>query len=364
MRLGVRAALVDGDVLPGDVDVDAGDVTGVGLSPAGAAGLAVPGFVDLQVNGYAGADFLSAPASVSADAATSLASTGVTAFLAALVSAPESATLAALAELRDVTDEPGRARLLGVHLEGPFLAASRRGAHDPDSLRLPDTALAERLCAAGHVAMVTLAPELDGALDLVASLSARRITVSLGHSDADAATAAAAFDRGARTVTHIFNAMPPIGSRSPGIAGAALARRELDVMAILDGIHLAPATEAVLLAAAGGRVAAVSDCVEAAGLGDGTHRLGGVEVTVTDGTVRTADGTLAGSAFGLDRAVRHLVELGRPLEEAVAAVTTVPARILGRDDVGRLAPRQRADIAVLDDRLEIRRVLAGGVEVS
>jgi N-acetylglucosamine-6-phosphate deacetylase len=209
---------------------------------------------------------------------------------------------------------------------------------------------------------MTLAPELPGALELVERLRARGIVVSCGHSDAVAAEAHAAFDRGALTVTHLFNAMRPLGHRDPGIAGAALAREDVVVQLIVDGIHLAPETVLLVRRAAAGRLALVTDAIAAAGIGDGRYRLGEVDVAVQDGVARRADGVLAGSVLTMLGAVRNLHHLGAPLVEAVNAATLVPARVLGRDDIGVLRPGARADVVVLDDRMELSRVLLSGRE--
>ena len=207
---------------------------------------------------------------------------------------------------------------------------------------------------------MTLAPELDGALDLIDVLNAHGVVVSCGHSDATAEQANRAFDRGAATVTHLFNAMRPLGHRDPGIAGAALARDDVVVQLILDGHHLAEETARVVWRAAAGRIALVSDAVAAAGIGDGSFRLGSVEVEVRDGVVRRDDGVLAGSSATLVDGVRHLHALGVSLPDAIAAATTVPARVARRSDLGSLAPGAPADVVVLDDSLEIRTVLVGG----
>lgn len=372
MRLGVREALVGGEVVHGDVAVEDGVVVDVGLAPAGRGGLAVPGFVDVQVNGFAGVDAAAADLDGYATMAAGLARTGVTAFRPTLVSLPEAAYAAPLAvagaaaaELRDV-------RLLGVHLEGPFLAPGRHGAHDPANLRAPDADLMDRLLAAGPVSHVTLAPELPGALDLLGDLAARGLTVSCGHTDADAATAHAAFDRGARAVTHLFNAMRPFGHRDPGIAGVALARSDVVVTVIADGVHLAGDTLAVVHRAARGRLALVTDAIAASGRGDGepprpapeviTAVLGDRAVTVAGAVARLADGTIAGSVVTMDRAVRVLIAAGATLPEAIGAATTVPARLAGRPDLGTLAPGTPADIAVLDDALRVCRTLTAGRE--
>jgi N-acetylglucosamine-6-phosphate deacetylase len=359
MRLGVEAAIVGGELLHGDVEVADGLVVSVGLAPKRGGGIAVPGFVDLQVNGFGGVDFAAADAAGYATAGDALLEGGVTAYQPTFITAPEEDLIAAL---REVPAEPAGPRILGVHLEGPFLSPNRLGAHPVDSRRDPDRGLLERLLAAGPVGYVTLAPELPGALELVDLLHERGVVVSCGHSDATAEQAAAAFARGVGTVTHLFNAMRPLGHRDPGIAGAALARDGVIVQVILDGHHLAEETAKVVWRAAAGRVALVTDAIAATGIGDGGYRLGGVEVEVRDGVARRADGVLAGSVLTMIEAVRNLHALGASLVDAVAAATSVPARVVGRPELGVLRPGGEADLVVLDNGLEIRRVLRGGRE--
>jgi N-acetylglucosamine-6-phosphate deacetylase len=221
--------------------------------------------------------------------------------------------------------------------------------------------LLERLLAAGPVRQMTLAPELPGALELVTRLRAADITVSLGHTDATAAEAHAGFDAGAATVTHLFNAMRPPGHRDPGVAFTALSRDDVVVQVILDGHHLAPETASLAWRAARGRLALVTDAVAVAGLGDGDFTFGQFTVTVRDGAVRLPDGTLAGSALTMDAAVRALVALGAPLPEALAAASTVPARV-ARVDGGTLAVGAPADVVVLDDDVRVVRTLVAGTE--
>jgi N-acetylglucosamine-6-phosphate deacetylase len=359
MRLGVEAAIVDGELLTGDVEVADGRILSVGLAPKRGGGIAVPGFVDVQVNGFGGVDFAAADATGYRTAGDALLDSGVTAYQPTLITAPEQDLIAAL---REVPAEPIGPRILGVHLEGPFISPNRLGAHPAASRRDPDRSLLERLLAAGPVSYVTLAPELAGALELVDLLHERGIVVSCGHSDATAEQATAAFDRGVGTVTHLFNAMRPLGHRDPGIAGAALVRDDVVVQVILDGHHLAEETAKVVWRAAAGRVALVTDAIAAAGVGDGSYRLGEVEVEVRDGVARRADGVLAGSVVTMIEAVQNLHALGASLVEAVAAATSIPARIVRRPELGVLRPGGDADIVVLDGGLEVRRVLRGGRE--
>jgi N-acetylglucosamine-6-phosphate deacetylase len=361
MRLGVEAALVQGVLLPGDVEVADGRIAAVGLNGRPGRGVAAPGFVDLQVNGFAGVDFHSADTDGYRRAAKALLQTGVTAFQPTLISAPEAELTAAL---REVPENGAAPHVLGAHLEGPFLAPERLGTHPAAARRDPDAALLERLLAAGPVTHVTLAPELPGALELVDLLRSRGVTVSCGHSNATADEARDAFAHGARTVTHIFNAMRPFAAREPGLAGAALATDDVIVQVIVDGVHLADETAKLVWQAAGGRVALVTDAVAGAGIGDGTYRLGSVDVSIENGVVRRADRTLAGSTVTMIEAVRNLVALGAPLAGALSAASEVPARIARRDDVGQLAPGAPADLVVVDDSLELVRVLAAGEDVA
>ncbi len=355
MRLGVEGAIVDGRLVPGDIALDGGLVTEVGLA-AGGRGIAAPGFVDLQVNGFAGIDFFGADAAAYAAAGEALLETGVTAYLPTFITSAEEDVIAAL---RAVPTGARGARILGAHLEGPFISALRLGTHPATYRRDPDTALLPRLLGAGPVRLVTLAPELPGALDLIDVLHTRGVAVSLGHSDATAAEAHAAFDRGVRAVTHVFNAMRPLRHRDPGIVGAALVRPDVVLQAIVDGVHLDQDIVRLLWGVASGRLALVTDAVAAAGLGDGRYSLGSVQVDVRGGIVRREDGVLAGSTLTMIEAVRNLVEVGVPLERAIDAATAVPARVLGLP-IGRLSPGSPADIVVLDDALAIDRVVLGG----
>jgi N-acetylglucosamine-6-phosphate deacetylase len=358
MKLGVAAALVDGMLVPGDVEVSDGRITGVGLAAPGGSGTAVPGFVDLQVNGFGGVDFLDADSDGYRRAGEALLETGVTSYLPTLITSPEEQLLASMREVP--VGGTGRPRVLGVHLEGPFLSPARLGTHMASSRRDPDLALLTRLLEGGPVRLMTLAPELPGAGELIDELRTHGVRVSLGHSDATAPQANEAFDRGVGTVTHLFNAMRPFRHRDPGIAGAALARDDVIVQIILDGIHLAPETATVIWRAAAGRVALVTDAITAAGLSDGSFSFGDLDVSVHDGTVRGPDGVLAGSVLTMIEAVRNLHALSVPLADAVGAATEVPARVLGLPDLGRLAPGLPADVVILTDRLEIERVLVGG----
>jgi N-acetylglucosamine-6-phosphate deacetylase len=363
VRLGVSATVVDGTLVDGDMTIDGDLVTAVGVSGGDGRGVAVPGFIDAHINGIAGVDFMGADAHGYAHAAEALAAVGVVAYQPTLVSSPPGAYDEPLAAAAAAMSEPGGgARMVGVHLEGPFLSEKWPGAHDPAYLLDPDPALADRLCDAGPVTTVTLAPELDGGLELVERLVRRGVRVSVGHSDAEAEVAHAAFDRGASAITHIHNAHRRWRPRDPGPAGVALVRSNVWVQAIVDGVHLAPESALGTFLAASRRFCLVTDAVEAAGMPPGSYRLGDRLVDVDDGAVRLADGTLAGSILTMDGAVRNLVGLGVGLPEAVHAASTAPARLLGREDLGVLRPGAAANIAVLNDELEVERTVVNGRE--
>lgn len=360
MRLGVKAALVDGRLVDGDVSIEDGRIDAVGLAPAGKAGVAVPGFIDVQINGFDGVDFTTAGPGDYAHVAQQLAETGVTAFQPTLISLPPSDSLKALQRLRGVATS--HARILGMHVEGPFLSPVRCGAHDPDNLIDPDLILTQRLVQAGPFTQATIAPELPGALALIEWLVGAGVTVALGHTDADAATAHAAFDLGARSVTHIFGAQRPWKHRDPGISGAALVRNDVFLTAIVDGIHLAP--EATMLAAdaAGERFVLITDAIAAAGRPDGEYVLGDRRVILERGACRLENGVLAGSALTMDQAVRNMIELGYSPERSIAAATSAPAALMRRTDLGSLEPGHAADACVLDGGFQVVRTMVGGEE--
>ena len=365
MRLGVKAALAGGELIDGDVEVEDGSIARLGVSPAGSEGIAVPGFVDLHINGIAGIDFLAADTGDYRRAGGALAGTGVVAYQPTFVSSEAGAyeePLRAAAAARAEQSGDGLPLVLGVHLEGPFLSPEWPGAHDPEHLRDPDRALTERLLDAGPVTTMTLAPELPGALELIDALVARGVVVSCGHSDADAERAHAAFDRGARAMTHVHNAHRRWRPRDPGVGGVALVRPEVTVQAIVDGVHLSPETAFGAFLTARERLCLVTDAIEAALLDPGAYELGGRAVRLRDGAVRLPDGTLAGSVLTMDEAVRNLVASGADWIDAVHSASTAPARLIGREDLGRLAPGLPAHVTVLDDELRVLRTLVAGRE--
>jgi len=362
-RLGVAAAYIDGVLVQGDVGIVGDRIAAVGLAGAG-SGLAIPAFVDAQVNGYAGVDVASAEPEALVELARALLRDGVTAYLPTLITGDPDDMLAALRRIAALAERHRGASIIGVHLEGPFLSPERAGAHPREHLRTPDRALLQQLLDAGPVRMVTLAPELPGADELVELCVRRGIVVSLGHSEASADEAARSFASGATAVTHLFNAMAPIGGRAPGLAGAALAADGVAIQLIADGVHVFDELIRIAFQAAPGRCSLVSDAVAAAGLGDGDFRLGAVEIEVRGGVARRADGTLAGSAGRLRDGLVRLGGLGIDRLDAIAAVTARPAALLGASRFGSLERGGSADVLVVDDQLALQRVVASGSDVD
>ncbi len=347
---------------PGAVAVEDGRVVEVldRRPPAGPGHLALergvlaPGLIDLQLNGAFGVDLVDADADGWERVLRGLPSTGATALLATFISAPVDALAAAMrraSAARAAAGSPG-SRLLGVHLEGPFLSERRRGAHDAGQLVDPTPELVDRLmeAGAGILELLTLAPEREGAIEATKRLAGAGVLVSVGHSDALAEQVAAAAEAGARMVTHVFNAQRGLHHREPGVAGQALADARLACGLIADLHHVHPAICRVVMEAARGRVALVTDAVSALGMPPGRYELGSEVVELHEGSPPLrADGTLAGSTLRLDEAVGNVVGLGIDPVRAVDAATRVPADLLGRRDLGRLEPGARADLVWLSD---------------
>ncbi len=323
-----------------------------------------PGFVDVHVHGWGGHDAMGDPAALDG-MARSLLRRGVTSFLPTAVTAP-------LAELRAFADRvrtwlpdapADGAEPLGFNLEGPFLAAERRGAHDPTHLQVPaEVPRATLGPLLNDLRLITVAPELAGATDLIRWLRERDVAVSIGHSAATAEQARAGYDGGATSTTHLFNAMSGIDHRAPGVALAALLDDAVFVELIADGIHVDPAVWPLITRLKpADRLLLVSDAVALAGTGDGRGRIGSLEVEVVGDRVTLAGTTtLAGSVIALDTAVRNLVASGVPLPAAVAAASRNPLAMLGITDRGRIAVGQRADLVELDSELRVNRVMRGG----
>jgi N-acetylglucosamine-6-phosphate deacetylase len=331
-----------------------------------AGAVLVPGLVDIHTHGAAGIDFYRASAAEIDGALTGhYLARGVTSLLVSLYPGPRTELLEAVGRVaRAIRDGVGRGIAAGIHLEGPFLSPRKPGALPRDSFSPVDLELAGALIDAGSGTLrtQTVAPELEGAGDLIRLLRKARVRPFLGHTACDFAGAAGAFRSGVRAVTHLWNAMEPIHHRAPGPAAAALLDERVSVEVIADGFHLD--REALRLAARlkpPGRVCLVSDSVAPCGLAEGRYTFAGAPVRLEGGRVTLLDGTLAGSALTLDRALRFMVEeAGVGLADAVTMATEAPADAAGLRGVGRIAPGFRADLVVLDRRLRVREVYLAG----
>jgi N-acetylglucosamine-6-phosphate deacetylase len=346
---------VDGVVVDPETDLtDPVVVDGTGL-------LMSPGFIDLQCNGGLGIDLTSEPERMW-ELAAGLPRWGVTAWLPTIVTSPPEIASRALRALNEGPPTGWSGAVpLGLHLEGPFLAPARKGAHAERLLQPPSLAAVEGWSRQAGVALVTLAPELDGAVEVIGALVERGVVVSMGHSDATAEDAQAGIETGARWVTHLFNAMAPLHHRAPGLAGIALSDERVHAGLIADGIHVHPAVVALAQRALGERLTLVTDAVSALGMPAGQQRLGRQVVTVGDEGVRLPDGTLAGSVLSMDQAVRNLGAFtGCPPEVALRAASTAPARVLGDRTRGALANGARADVVLLTEAMEVVVTVIGG----
>lgn len=329
------------------------DATGLHLAP---------GFIDLQLNGAIGLDFTSEPRAIW-PVGHYLPQTGVTSFLPTIITAPLTAVSAAQAV---VTSSPPRgfqgATPLGLHIEGPFLHPDKKGAHNPAHLQRPTAEKVAHWSPENGVRLVTLAPELDGALAVARLLAERGVVVSAGHSIANFAHATAGFDAGVRYGTHLFNAMPPLHHREPGLAGALLANDRATIGLIVDGEHVHPELVKLVWRLVGnGRLNLVTDAMAALGMPPGRYTLGDYEVIVDETTARLPSGTLAGSLLRLDTAVRNLITYtGCTLADALPTVTRTPADLLGLRQKGRVAPHCDADLLLLTPDLQVHTTFIAG----
>lgn len=330
-----------------------------------------PGFVDIHIHGGAGHDVMEAdPGGLSA-VEQLLAKHGVTSYLPTTVTAPLDQTLAALQRLANAIEEAShegafrgaRAQPLGIHLEGPFISHARRGVHPPEDLLPPTISAFERFWQAsrGHIRVMTIAPELEGAREVIAEAARRGVCVSLGHSDADLGTTRAGVEAGARHATHAFNAMRPLDHRDPGIVGEMLTDSRLSADIIADGIHVDPAVVDLFLKAKGPDAAVlITDATAATGMPDGRYRLGSFEVEVKDGRC-TAGGKLAGSVLTMDRAVRNVIRFASwDLQQALRLASLNPAKVAGLPHRGKLEAGCAADIVVLSPNGEVRATIVDG----
>ncbi len=351
---------------------------GVSVSDFG-DGVMAPGYVDLHLHGSAGYDVMDDTSEALPAIEQLLAQHGVTSYFPTTVTTPMDVTLRSLERLADAIETRernlehhnaegmNRAVPLGIHLEGPFISHARRGVHPPENLLAPKLTLFEQFwqAARGRIRMMTIAPELEGAPEVIAEAARRGVCVSLGHSDADFAAAERGITAGARHATHTFNAMRPLDHRDPGILGAVLTDRRVSADLIADGVHLDPAIVKLVAHAKGPeQTVLVTDATSATGMPDGRYRLGSFEVDVHDGKCM-ANGKLAGSVLTMDRAVRNLALFAEwSLPQAVTAASKNPARVAQIARKGVLAVGADADFVVLSSEGEVLRTFVGGVECS
>src|SRR5882724_4590708 len=334
---------------------------------------AVPGFVDVHIHGAGGRDVMEADETALSVITGKLAAFGTTSILATTVTASADDTCRAVEGISSyiigqLQTNLARAEILGIHFEGPFLSSERRGVHPTEFLQLPSAELLQRFLQAanGNARILTIAPELLGAMPCIDAARSLGMVVSIGHTDATYEQARAAVAHGAHHATHVYNAMRPFSHRDPGVIGAVLTTPEVTAELIADGIHVDEIAMKVLLQAKGAQgVVLISDGTSATGMPDGEYMLGGLKVTVNGGVCRNAEGRLAGSTLTLDRALRNIVGLGIPLADAVRMLTLNPATLLGIEfKKGALRTGADADIVLLNDGLEIERVWARGTLVQ
>jgi len=331
----------------------------------------VPGFCDIHIHGGVNCDVMRGSADEMKKFESFLARHGVTSYFPTTVTASQEVTLSALERLATAIDSAhkngvDRARPMGIHLEGPFLSHAKRGVHPPEDLMAPSITAFDKLwqAARGHVRMITIAPELDCAEEVITEASKRGVCVSIGHSDATLEQARRGIKAGARHATHTFNAMRPLDHRSPGILGEVLTNKQLSADVIADGIHVDPTVIDLLFRAKGiENFVLITDAISATGMPDGRYLLGTLEVELKDGRC-LRNGNLAGSALTMDRAVRNVMKFaGLDLQQAVRAASLNPAKVVGIKK-GTIEPGADADFVVLTPTGEVRATIVKGVLVQ
>jgi N-acetylglucosamine-6-phosphate deacetylase len=347
--------------------------------PAGASELsakgqtAIPGFIDVHIHGAGGHDVMEGTSEAVGTVAKTLARHGTTSFVATTVTASPDDTCRSVEGIaRYITQQfealQPKAEVIGIHYEGPFINKARRGVHPAEWVQLPSTELLQRFlqAAAGNARILTIAPELLGAVPCMKAARDAGVVVAMGHTDATYEQARAGIAHGARHAVHVYNAMRPFSHRDSGVIGAVLTSPEVTAELIADGVHVEEAAMRLLLQAKGaGRVILISDGLSATGMPDGKYMLGNFEVTVSGGVCRNAEGKLAGSTLTLDRALRNVVGLGVPLVDAVRMLTANPARLLGIEfKKGALRAGADADIVLLDENLQITNVWTRGLPLN
>ncbi len=333
-------------------------------APAG-CDLLIPGLVDIHLHGNSGADFSDGDLDGLTRMARFLASVGVTAFSPASMSLPEETLARAYRTAVRFSDEvPERAAVIrGITMEGPYFCAAKKGAQAAENLCAPDLAQFTRLqnTARNMIRIACVAAELEGAAEFIRAVAAQGVTVSQAHTNANYEQASAGFNAGATHVTHLFNAIPPLLHREPGVIGAAAERANVTAELICDGVHVHPSVVRAAFKLFGPeRLCLVSDAIAATGVPGGSCLLGGQRVTVRDGRATLADGTIAGSVATLFDCVRNAVAMGIALEDAVRCATANPARVIGADDIGVIDVGKRADLLLCTSDLTLKQVYLGG----
>jgi N-acetylglucosamine-6-phosphate deacetylase len=379
-----KAIIPKGEIAGAGILIRDGEIEAIGSRadftlPSGAQEVsaedstAIPGFIDVHIHGAGGRDVMEGNAEALGTVSAKLAQFGTTSFLATTVTADADDTCRAVEGISSYiaaqheSNRP-RAEILGIHFEGPFLSKERRGVHPTEFLQLPSAEFLQRLIQAssGNARILTIAPELMGAMPCIDAARSLGMIVSIGHTDATYEQARAAVAHGAHHATHVYNAMRPFTHRDPGVIGAVLTTPELTAELIADGIHVDEIAMKVLLQAKGANgVVLISDGLSATGMPDGKYLLGGIEVTVTGGVCRNSEGKLAGSTLTLDRSLRNVVKLGVPFVDAVRMLTVNPATLLGIEfKKGALRTGADADIVLLDNSFEITQVWVRGCPVD
>jgi N-acetylglucosamine-6-phosphate deacetylase len=337
-------------------------------------GILAPGFIDIHIHGAAGHDVMSSNPDGWAAMERLLAQHGVSSYFPTTVTAPVDSTLSALQRLADEIEaaeknqgsREQRAWPVGIHIEGPFLSPVRRGVHPVENLLPPTLQMFERFwqAARGHIRVLTIAPELEGAPQVIAEAARRGVCVSLGHSDADMTAARAAVAAGARHATHTFNAMRPLHHRDPGIIGEVLTDSRLSADIIADGMHVDPVLVDLFLKAKGPeRAVLITDATAATGMPDGLYRIGTLEMELKQGKC-LARGVLAGSVLTMDNAVRNVMQFAQwDLQQALRPATLNPAQVTGLASRGVIKAGARADLVVLSPRGEVRNTIIGGAGI-
>lgn len=368
MKISNAKVFIDGAFVDGGIDFNA-KITAVGEAVTGGADAngcyLIPGLIDIHTHAAVGEDASDGEAAGMPKMARYYAARGVTSWCPTTMTLKEPELTKAMHVIRDFVRPADGAKVAGVNLEGPFVSYEKRGAQNADNIHAPDAALFHRLneASGGIVRLITVAPEESGAMEAIRAIS-RVCTVSLGHTTTDYDTAMAAYDAGASHATHLFNAMPALGHRAPGVIAAA-SDAGATVELISDGLHIHPAVVRLTHRLFGDKLVLISDSLRCAGMPDGDYTLGGQPITMKDGkaTLKGSD-TLAGSSIHLLDGLRRAVAFGVPLEAAVTAATRTPAQVIGRDDIGVLERGKCADFILLNQNLNIRAVFIDGTQIA